>query len=66
MTIWKWKNYRQILDNTADGIYFVDLERKFQYWNIGAESITGFNAKEIVGKPFEQSPVIYEDSRGNK
>lgn len=66
MTTWKWKNYRQILDNTADGIYLVDLERKFQYWNIGAESITGFSAKEIVGKPFDQSPVIYEDSRGNK
>jgi PAS domain S-box-containing protein len=66
MTIWKWKNYRQILDNTADGIYLVDLERKFQYWNIGAESVTGFSAKEIVGKSFDQSPVIYEDSRGNK
>jgi len=28
--------YRQLLDHIADGIYFVDRERRIHYWNKGA------------------------------
>ncbi len=60
-----FKIYRKILDNIKCGVYMVDPERKIKYWNKEAESLTGFTAEEIVGKPFDQSPVEYEDSGGN-
>ncbi len=29
--------YQALLDNIADGIYFVDRDRRITYWNKGAE-----------------------------
>ncbi len=66
MTVWIWNNYRHILDAAADGIYFVDRDRKIKYWNRGAETLTGFNAREIVGESFDHFPVRYEDNKGNQ
>ncbi len=65
MISWGWKGYRHILDNMADGVYFVGPERKIKYWNKGAESLTGFTSEEMVGKPFDQTPIRYEDGKGN-
>jgi len=65
MIKWSWKNYRQILDNVADGVYFVTPEKKITYWSRGAVSLTGLTAEEIVGKSFDQAPFIYEDRKGN-
>lgn len=41
--------YKNLLDSTNDGIYFVDSDRKITFWNRGAERITGFLANDIVG-----------------
>ena len=41
--------YRTLLDNTYEGIYFVDAARKITFWNKGAERITGFTAAEVIG-----------------
>ncbi len=41
--------YKKILDNLADGVYFVDRDRKILYWNKGAERITGFKAEQVQG-----------------
>ena len=41
--------YKELIDNLSDGVYFVDRDRVIQYWNKGAERITGYNAKEVVG-----------------
>jgi diguanylate cyclase (GGDEF)-like protein/PAS domain S-box-containing protein len=41
--------YKRILDNLADGVYFVDRDRKILYWNKGAERITGFSAEQVQG-----------------
>ncbi len=38
------------LNNFLEGIYVVDANRKFLYWNEVAERITGFKSTEIVGK----------------
>jgi diguanylate cyclase (GGDEF)-like protein/PAS domain S-box-containing protein len=32
-----------------DGVYFVDRDRRITYWNRGAEQITGYDAKTVVG-----------------
>jgi len=42
--------YKTILDNLYDGVYFVDPERRINYWNKGAERITGFKGDQIIGK----------------
>ncbi|MBQ6903405.1 MAG: PAS domain S-box protein, partial [Lachnospiraceae bacterium] len=34
--------YRSIVDNMTDGAYFVDRDRKIQFWNKAAEEITGY------------------------
>jgi diguanylate cyclase (GGDEF)-like protein/PAS domain S-box-containing protein len=41
--------YREILDNLYDGVYFVDRERVVNYWNKGAERISGYSAEAMIG-----------------
>jgi diguanylate cyclase (GGDEF)-like protein/PAS domain S-box-containing protein len=41
--------YKKILDNLADGVYFVDRDRRIIYWNKGAERISGFKAEQVQG-----------------
>ncbi len=42
--------FKNLLENLYDGVYFVDRERKISYWNAGAERITGYAAKQVVGR----------------
>lgn len=42
--------YREMLENMYEGVYFVDVNRKITFWNKGAERISGFTSKEILGK----------------
>ena len=39
----------EILNNIQDGVYYVDKNRVIQFWNKGAEKITGYKAEEVVG-----------------
>ncbi|UCF87281.1 MAG: PAS domain S-box protein, partial [Nitrospiraceae bacterium] len=64
MLNWLGKKHQQILDNMADGVYFVNPDGEIQYWNRGAESLTGFSADDIVGKIFAQLPLQREDAGG--
>lgn len=41
--------WKTVLDNLHDGVFFVDQERRISYWNKGAERITGFSGKEMMG-----------------
>ena len=41
--------YRHLLEEIADGVYFVNNDRRITYWNAGAEHITGYTAAEVVG-----------------
>jgi len=41
--------HKQVLDHLAEGVYFVDPERKILYWNQAAEQISGFSAGEVLG-----------------
>jgi PAS domain S-box-containing protein len=36
---------------TADAVFVVDPEYRVAHWDVGAESLTGFLAEEMVGKP---------------
>jgi PAS domain S-box-containing protein len=50
----------------ANGVYLVDTDNKIRYWNNGAAALTGFTEEELKGKPLEQSPIRYEDKKGNE
>jgi PAS domain S-box-containing protein len=38
---------RTLLNHLYEGIYFVDINRQFRFWNKGAENITGYTSDEI-------------------
>jgi PAS domain S-box-containing protein len=59
------KSYRMIIDNLYDGLYYVDLDRVIRYWNKGAERISGFTAREVVGTPCSDNILTHVDGKGN-
>lgn len=42
--------YTQILSNTSEGIYVVDAEMKYIFWNAMMEKISGYNESFVLGK----------------
>ena len=41
--------YRTVLEHMQTGIYMVNCEQKIQFWNDGAENITGHLRQDVVG-----------------
>ena len=58
--------YRSIIENMTDGAYFVDRDRKIQFWNRAAEEITGYKAEELVGKSCPESLLHHVDDTGRQ
>ena len=56
--------YKSLLDNLYDGVYFVDEERKINYWNKGAERITGFSFSEAVGRHCWDNMLVHINDQG--
>jgi diguanylate cyclase (GGDEF)-like protein/PAS domain S-box-containing protein len=57
--------YKAVLDHLYDGVYFVDKDRRITYWNHGAERITGYRAKDVVGLSCADNLLMHVDSAGN-
>lgn len=56
--------YLEILNNLSDGVYFVDLERRFIFWNRAAEEITGYKAEEVLGTKCQDNLLQHIDAEG--
>lgn len=56
--------FRTLLDNLSDGVYFTDTHRRIQYWNKGAEKITGFSADEVLGRCCADNILMHTDLNG--
>jgi diguanylate cyclase (GGDEF)-like protein/PAS domain S-box-containing protein len=41
--------FRIVLESMQTGIYMVDRDQRIQFWNEGAESITGYFRQDVVG-----------------
>ena len=54
----------KLLDSLFDGVYFVDQERRIQYWNQGAERLTGYSASEAVGKSCFDNFLMHVNEQG--
>lgn len=61
----KLKFYHQILDNVADGVYFINIDRKIVFWNKGAEKISGYTSSEAVGNSCYDDFLNHRDEKGN-
>ena len=53
-----------ILNDLREGVYFVDAKRGINFWNIGAERMTGFSAEEMVGRFCYDNLLNHVDSSG--
>lgn len=60
------KFYQDLLDKMTDGVYFVDLERRITYWNSGAERITGYSAREVVGHSCSEGLLRHVSDKGKQ
>ena len=43
------ERFQDILNSLADGVYFVDVDRRITFWGRGAERITGYTEGEVLG-----------------
>jgi diguanylate cyclase (GGDEF)-like protein/PAS domain S-box-containing protein len=57
--------HKTIVDNLADGVYFVDPGRQITYWNHGAERITGYASGAVVGHRCFENILDHVDGEGN-
>jgi diguanylate cyclase (GGDEF)-like protein/PAS domain S-box-containing protein len=53
--------YQDLLDHMSDGVYFVDCERRIQYWNRAAEQLTGYAPGEVVGRSCQEMWLCHTD-----
>jgi len=58
--------YREILENVADGVYFVDRERRITYWNRGASEISGHSREDVIGRTCPLGPLQHVDMEGRR
>jgi len=56
--------HRSLVDNLADGLYFVAPDRTIKYWNPGAERIAGFSAADMVGRRCFDNMLAHVDAEG--
>jgi diguanylate cyclase (GGDEF)-like protein/PAS domain S-box-containing protein len=57
--------YRTLLDNLSEGVYFTDTHRRIQYWNQGAERITGYTAEEVLGRCCADNILMHTNLDGH-
>jgi len=56
--------YRKLLDDMPDGVYFVDRHRLITYWNKGAEAITGYDSRQVMGRWCGDGLLTHVDAQG--
>jgi diguanylate cyclase (GGDEF)-like protein/PAS domain S-box-containing protein len=57
--------HKSIVDNLADGVYYVEPDRTIRYWNHGAEKLAGYHASEMVGRRCYDNILAHVDAQGN-
>lgn len=57
--------YLDILSNISDGVYYINNDRKIEFWNKGAEMLTGYTSEDVRGKNCDEV-LYFEDESGIK
>ncbi len=55
-----------ILDQLNDGVYIVDTQRAIQFWNQGAQRISGYRPEEVVGSRCCDNLLMHVNDRGDQ
>jgi len=59
--------FDQILNNTNEGIYVINSDYEYIYWNSMMEKISGMSQNEVLGKkPFELFPHVNHEKLTSK
>ena len=53
-----------LLGQLFEGVYVVDKDRTILYWNKAAEELTGYRAKEVIGKHCYDNILMHVDDKG--
>ncbi len=53
-----------VLENSFDGVYRVDRNRRIVSWNPAAEAITGYSASDVIGKSCADNILQHVDHDG--
>ena len=53
-----------LLEQLFEGVYVVDKERTILSWNKAAESLTGYSAREVVGRHCYDNILMHVDDKG--
>lgn len=56
--------YLAVLNNLSDGVYFVNKDRKIEYWSKSAEEISGYTANEMTGCCCQNTGLNHIDESG--
>lgn len=54
-----------MLGSISDAVCYVNSNRQIEYWNEGAENLTGYKFEEVRGKDFSEV-IHYEDISGTR
>ncbi|MBI3157979.1 MAG: sensor domain-containing diguanylate cyclase [Chloroflexi bacterium] len=57
--------FREVLEHLDVGVFIVDAERRIQYWNKGAEKLTGYKTAEMIGISCRVDLRMHVDLAGN-
>ena len=57
-------DYKNLIDEMYDAVYFVDKDRRIIYWNKAAEEITGYSASEVIGTRCADNVLVHVDESG--
>jgi diguanylate cyclase (GGDEF)-like protein/PAS domain S-box-containing protein len=56
--------HKILLDELYDAVYFVDTERRIQYWNRAAEGLTGYTPDDVIGRHCYNDLLCHTDDSG--
>jgi diguanylate cyclase (GGDEF)-like protein/PAS domain S-box-containing protein len=56
--------HKVLLDELYDAVYFVDTERRIQYWNRAAASLSGYAEGEVLGRHCYDDLLCHTDDAG--
>jgi diguanylate cyclase (GGDEF)-like protein/PAS domain S-box-containing protein len=59
-------NCYDVLDNLFEGVYCVNSNKEITYWNRGAERITGYCSRDVLGSKCSDNILVHIDKAGNK
>jgi len=60
----KMEKHPDYLEQLFEGVYVVDQYRTIMYWNKAAEELTGYSAKDVVGKHCYDNILMHVDAQG--